>query len=87
VRVKNIYLSYLKESPLSLRLPFRIVRTCQITPSSLMREGWGEDGNKYIFPLPRRERVGVRVHYPIKGCSAMQKVVHISNSVLEYLNI
>jgi hypothetical protein len=52
-----------------------------------MGEGWGEGGNKYIFPLPRRERVRVRVNYPIKGSVEMQKVVHLSNSVIEYLNI
>jgi hypothetical protein len=54
-----------------------------------MGEGWGEGENQYIFPLPRRERVRVRVrvNYPIKGCSAIQKVVHLSNSVIEYLNI
>jgi hypothetical protein len=52
-----------------------------------MGEGWGEGENKYIFPLPRRERVRVRVNYPIKGCFEMQKVVHLSNSVIEYLNI
>jgi len=51
-----------------------------------MGEGWGEGENQYIFPLPRRERVRVRVNYPIKGCSAIQKVVHFSNSVIEYLN-
>jgi hypothetical protein len=52
-----------------------------------MGEGWGEGENQYIFPLPRRERVRVRVNYPIKGCSTIQKVVHLSNSVIEYLNI